>query len=131
MANKFKYFMHESQDWPKQSIKWEDIKPESYETQVKDFDSVLEYLKDEWWVYDCDGGHTYTYYLAVDSGEEVRYYLVTHDFSAYYSEEGFTVDNYFEISRITKEQAHIPDDRDWLNISEYNYNLKKWPPNDR
>lgn len=131
----FKYFMHENQSWPETSIKWEEIKPKSYDIQVTDFDSALEYLKDEWRVYDCDSGRERDYYVAITDGKEKRYYHVNHDFSwayEYDEDDNFVnagyVDNVYEVNQITKEEAFIPDDRDWLDIGKYNYKLKKWPP---
>lgn len=123
----FKYFEHSSKEWPKKSIAWIDIKPESYETKVVDFSSALEYLKDDWWVHDCDGGNTLNYYVGITDGTNIHYYNVEHEFCAYYNDDGFEVKNYFEVKEISKTEAHIPDDRDWLNISEFNYKLKKWP----
>lgn len=128
----FKYFEHSnSNDWPnKSNFKWTEIHPAKWQVQVKDFETALEYLKeDEWWVNDCDGGNTLHYYVGISDGNEVKYYYVEHDFSAWYGEEGFEVHNSFELKEISKEIAHIPDDRDWLDIGEYNYKLKKWPPN--
>lgn len=123
----FKYFCHQNNSWPSHTrLNWEPIEPESYDDPVTDFKSAIEWLKvNEWWVWDCDGGSTFNYRLGLSNGTETKYYLVTHDFTAYWGEEGFQVDNFFEVSEIPKAQAFVPDDRDWLNLK---HSSAKWPP---
>lgn len=125
----FKYFEHEGRDWPKTAVKWEEIKPQPYENPVTDFESALEYLKeDEWWVWDCDGGNTNTYFVGIKNEKETRYYEVEHEFWAQW-EPAFQVHNYFTVKEIDKEKAHIPDDRNWLDLRQKSYpEIKKWPP---
>lgn len=132
----FKY--HERQDYSgsTKNIEWKAIKPQSYETQVTSFETALEWLKEEWRVWDCDGGNDDIYFVGINNGIETKYYEVKHDFWANHfwddsGEHHFEVPNYFEVKEITKEESKIPNDRDWLNISPYNYKLaKKWPPDD-
>lgn len=113
--------------WPKNSDDWSEILPKKYQIQVKDFDSALEFLKAEWRDHDCDYGYTVTWNLALDSGEEVRYYSITQDVSPYYNEDDdFCCDNYFEINEIDKNSIII-DTRDWLNMGK----TKKWPPDEK
>lgn len=125
----FKYFEHEGKDWPKKPEKWIVVDPEPWEVKVTSFETALKYLKiEQWWVPDCDGGNTINYFVGICIANEVRYYNVEHEFWANYTEDGFYVENVFEVKQITKSEAHVPDDRDWLDIGEYNYKLKKWPP---
>lgn len=123
----FKYFQHSGDRWPKHPKVWTPIEANSFE-------DVIEQIKDEMRVYDCDGGHERVYYIAISDGETKKYYQLDHEFYACWYEiedtddTEFTVENLFDLTEISKEEAHIPDDRDWLNISEFNYKLKKWPP---
>lgn len=122
----FRYFEQGDKSWPKGAIIWREIMPRSYDIQVSSFETALLYLQDEWRVYDCDGGGEDTYYVAINDGSETKYFEVNHEFWAVFHPE-FYVENSFTHKEITKKEAHIPDDRDWLNISEWNYKLKGWP----
>lgn len=123
----FKYFEQTDNRWPKHPKPWTKVEAFSLE-------GVFDILKENWRVWDCDGGGDREYFVAISDGDRNYYYKVDHDFYAYrYEIEGtseteFTVENIFEVRDSTKEETHIPDDRDWLNISEFNYKLKKWPP---
>lgn len=122
----FKYFEHSDSECPKKPTPWKEIEGSS-------FDDVLDKLAEDWRVWDCDGGGDRDYYIGISNGAEPRYYRVHHEFYAVrgwdeeLNESTFEVDNSFEIHDINKQEAHVPDDRDWLDISQFNYKLKKWP----
>lgn len=129
----FKYHEYKGYIGSTKAIAWTKIEPKKYQVQVHDFDSALEWIKEnDWWVWDCDGGREDTYFVGLTDGKEYRYYKIDHDFWANHSwdddgEHSFEVINTFEVKEITKDEAKVPDDRDWMNISEFNYKLKKWP----
>lgn len=123
----FKYFEHLGDRWPKHPSPWK-------ESDASSFEDVIDRIKDDRRIYDCDNGGERVYYIAITDGIDKKYYQLDHEFYGYWydieetGETEFEVDNNFELTEISKEEAHIPDDRDWLNVSEFNFKLKKWPP---
>lgn len=92
--------------------------------------SCMEYIKEELTVWDTDSSGTEngTVGIKFDDGS-YKFYSYTH--SWYWSDwddpDSRHVANEFSFKKISREQANIPVDRDWLDIGPFNYRLKKWP----
>lgn len=88
------------------------------------------FIEKELRVFDTDHGGDNDEYVAVNIDGDLTYYKVHHEWYWVDDEDASYsfVENDFTYQIISKEEAKIPDERDWLDVSPFNYNLKEWPP---
>lgn len=103
---------------------WDD-----YETKAVDPLIIMnEYASNELRVFDCDSGGDYTYDFGIKINNEYFWFEVHHDFWANRDDEGFYVENSFEIKAIGKPET-VALDRNWYNPRSRSYPLRTtWPP---
>lgn len=101
---------------------WNTFEASSFEIAVD------KYCNDEMWVHDCDDGSDYNEVIAVKHDKVTRYFTINHDFWADRSDGEFTVQNYFTVKEIYKQEAKIPEERDWISVRQTSYpEHRKWP----
>lgn len=106
------------------TVEWKDIKA----TTLKAAKALVE---ENMWAYDADNSGEHVDYVAFKTEEGYKYFKVTHEWywSDWDSEDRY-VDNLFKWAEVTKEEAAIADDRDWMDLRQRVYpEILKWPPN--
>ena len=107
----------------KNTVAWEDIKGNSIE-------AAKAWVRNDLWVGDTDSSGDETEHFAIKLADEYRYFVVRHEW--YWSDWDSVnrhVANTFKFKEVTKEEAKIGDDRDWMDLRPRGYpeNLN-WPP---
>jgi len=105
------------------TVKWKEIKGAT----TKD---AMKWIREDLEVYDCDNSGDTTEYFAVKNNDGTyEYFVVKH---SWWWEDWFTenrhVQNEYEFTKVTKEEAAIPDDRDWLSLNPTSNMPINWPP---
>ena len=107
------------------ATRWEDVAGKSIEAAKK-------FIREDLWVHDTDGAGEETCYVGIKLDNEYTYFKVTHSWYwvDWFEEHGSRyVGNDTTFKKITKEEAAIADDRDWLDLrpTRHPENLN-WPP---
>lgn len=104
------------------TVEWKDL-------NTRTLKAAKALVEEDMWVYDTDNSGDDIEYVAFKTDEGYRYFKVAHE---WYWTDWFSdnrhVSNEFKWSEVTKEEAAIADDRDWMDLRQRSYpEVINWP----
>jgi len=117
-------------------VKYELITDKKYrngkfvDVPLKTMKDAKNLIENDLYIYDTDNAHEDDHYLVIiDDNGKYHYFKLHHEFYWHgWGSDDRHVENTFTWKEITKEEAKIPADRDYLDTRSKSTRSVNWPP---